>query len=174
MAFEIMKWLIIAVALTAILGFSRADGDVFTLTDDNFEETMKNNPVIMVKFYAPWCGHCKSFAPEYEKAAKKIKEDGKPYMLADLDATVHKKTAEKFGIQGFPTVKLFINGNPINFEGDRTAEAVISFIDKKSSPPTTELKTEAALKEKKDAKGLRVIYHVISCSASLWPMMRRL
>ena len=150
-----MKWLILAIAFAAM---AWAEGDVFVLTDENYEETLKKNPVVMVKFYAPWCGHCKSFAPEYEKAAKQVKEEGKPYILADLDATVHKNAAEKEGIQGFPTIKLFINGKPLEYSGDRTAEAVLNFIDKKTSPPSTELKTVDEIKAKKDGKGLRCIF----------------
>ena len=149
-----------AVALASLLALSWAEGDVVELTDDNFDDTIKKSPIIMVKFYAPWCGHCKSFAPEYEKAAKQIKQDGKPYVLANLDATAHKKAAEKHGVTGFPTVKLFINGNPIDYNADRTAEAVITFIDKKTSPPSTELKEAKAVKEKKEGKGLRVRNYV--------------
>lgn len=153
-----MKWIILALALASLMAISLAEGDVFILTDDNYDETLKNSPVVMVKFFAPWCGHCKAFAPEYEKAAKMAKEQGKPYVIAELDATVHKKAAEREGIQGFPTVKLYLSGKAIDYNGDRTAEAVIKFIDKKTSPPTTELKTADEVKAKKDAKGLRVWY----------------
>jgi protein disulfide isomerase len=168
-----MKWILLAIVLVSLLAFSYADSDVVELTDDTYDDTLKNNPIVMVKFYAPWCGHCKSFAPEYEKAAKQIKQDGKPYILANLDATAHKKSAEKNQIQGFPTIKLFINGNPMDYNGDRTAEAVINFIDKKTSPPSTELKTEAAVTEKKDGKGLRVSLKYNFDSAFLLQMTLR-
>lgn len=151
-----MKWILLAVAIFALQTLSLAEGDVITLTDDNFEEYIKNSSAIMVKFYAPWCGHCKSFAPEYEKAAKMAKEQNKPYVLADLDATVHKKAAEKYKVQGFPTIKMFINGSPIDYDADRTAEAVIGFMNKKTSPPSTELKTKEEVKQTAEGKGLRV------------------
>jgi len=164
----------LAVVLAALACGLRAEGDVFTLTDENYEETLKKNPVVMVKFYAPWCGHCKSFAPEYEKAAKIAKEQGLKYVLAELDATVHKKSSEKNGIQGFPTVKLFLNEKPIDYNGDRTSEAVLAFINKKTSPPSTEIKDVAALKEKKAASGLRVSeYFNNRNSAFLLPMTKR-
>ncbi len=148
--------LIISWTLVLLVAFALA-GDVVVLTDESYDETLKKSPVVMVKFFAPWCGHCKSFAPEYEKAATMLKEQKKDYVLAELDATVHKKAAEKNGIQGFPTIKLFLNGKAIDYNGDRTAEAVISFIDKRTSPPSTELKNAAAVKEKKESKGLRCI-----------------
>lgn len=49
-------------------------GDVIQLTDANFKETLEKNPVVLIKFFAPWCGHCKKFAPEYERLATMVKE----------------------------------------------------------------------------------------------------
>lgn len=148
-----MKWLLVAI----LLAFALAEGNVVNLTDDNFEDYLKNSSVIMVKFFAPWCGHCKEFAPEYEKAAKILMEQKKPYVLAELDATVHKKAAEKYKVEGFPTIKLFINGTAIDYDAERTAESVLTFINKKTSPPSTELKTAEEVKAQKEGKGLRVI-----------------
>ena len=148
-----MKWILLVAVLC---GLVVAEEGVVELTDDNFETYLKSSPVMMVKFFAPWCGHCKAFAPEYERAAKIIKEQGKSYVLANLDATVHKKAAENYKIQGFPTIKLFVNGHPIDFDGERKAEAVVAFIDKKTSPPSQELKEVADVEKVKNAKGLRV------------------
>lgn len=115
----------------------------------------------MVKFFAPWCGHCKEFAPEYEKVAKKAKELGKPYILADLDATVHKKAATKENIEGFPTVKLYVNGKAIDYNGERTKDEVLAFLDKKTGPVSTKLETIddiVSVKDgKRDGNGLRCI-----------------
>jgi len=83
----------------------------------------------MIKFFAPWCGHCKQFAPEYAKAAKMAKEKG--YIFAEVDATQHRKSAEKYKIKGFPTVKLILNGEEIDYEGDRKAEPILEWIEKK-------------------------------------------
>jgi len=149
-----MKWIIFALAFSAIISLSIAEGDVVVLTDETYEDTLAKNDVVMVKFFAPWCGHCKHFAPEYEAAAKQAKEQKKNYVLAELDATVHKKAAEKEKIEGFPTIKLFLKGKPIDYNGERTAAAVLSFIDKKTSPPSTELKTVDEIKAKKGVKGL--------------------
>eukprot|EP00826_Nyctotherus_ovalis_P039438 TRINITY_DN3795_c0_g1_i1.p1 TRINITY_DN3795_c0_g1~~TRINITY_DN3795_c0_g1_i1.p1 ORF type:complete len:489 (-),score=160.67 TRINITY_DN3795_c0_g1_i1:133-1599(-) len=152
-----MHWQIFLISLALLQSSILAEGDVVVLNDKNFAEAIKNNQYVMVKFFAPWCGHCKEFAPEYEKAAKIFKEQGKSFVLADLDATENKETAEKYKIEGFPTVKLFINGTPIDYNGERTAEQVISFIERKSSPASAKLETKEDIAKIKDDKGLRCI-----------------
>lgn len=52
-------------------------------------------------------GHCKSLAPEYAKAAKRLGENNPPYFIAKVDATENKVVAERFGIKGFPTLFFF-------------------------------------------------------------------
>lgn len=151
-----MNWLILGI-FVALLNFLHAEGNVIDLTDENFDEYIKKYNVIMVEFYAPWCGHCKAFAPEYETAAKIFRDNGRPFVLAKLDATVNKKAAEKFKVKGFPTIKLFLSGMAIDYNGDRKATNVMAFILKKTNPPSTQLKTVAAVTEQKGAKGHRVI-----------------
>ena len=131
-------------------------GNVVELTDSNFDVSIKSSNVIMVKFFAPWCGHCKTLAPEYERAAEMIKSQGKSYVLAELDATVHTKAAQRHHVQGYPTVLLFLNGQPMKYEGERKAESIVQFIDRKTRPPSTQLSTAAEIKNVQESKGLRV------------------
>ena len=71
---------------------------------------MQENPFIVVEFYAPWCGHCKKLTPEWESAAKSLKDLKleTPIVLANLDATEedNKALATKYGVKGFPTIKV--------------------------------------------------------------------
>ncbi len=92
------------------------DDDVVVLGADNFTEFVKTNPYVLVEFYAPWCGHCQSLAPESASAASILKGD---VPLAKVDATVHAELAKAFGVQSYPTILFFIDGVPKRYTGER-------------------------------------------------------
>jgi len=123
--------------LLALLVAAAAASDVLVLTGENFEEAVRTHSPFLVEFYAPWCGHCKSLEPEYEKAATALKAQG--ISIGKVDATQEEELASKSGVQGFPTLKVFKNGVYIqDYKGPRTAEGIISFLEgKKGSPVTT-------------------------------------
>jgi len=120
---------------------------VLVLTDQNFDQAVSENEFILVEFYAPWCGHCKSLEPEYAKAAKDLTERKSGVKLAKVDATAQKDTASKFDIEGFPTLKFFSNGKPSDYNGPREAKGIVNWLEKKTGPPCEEITKEGQLKE---------------------------
>lgn len=100
--------LLLASAQTALAGFYGPKDPVVELTPKNFDSVVyASEQPALVEFYAPWCGHCKNLKPEYTKAAKTLK--GLATVAAiDCDEDQNKALCAKFGIQGFPTVKLFV------------------------------------------------------------------
>jgi len=108
------------------------DGNVLVLDDDNWEEATGEHSAMLVEFYAPWCGHCKTLAPEWTKAAKSLASSD--IKLAKVDATVATKLAKRFEVKGFPTIKFFKHGQGSDYNGGRTESEIVSWVNKKSGP----------------------------------------
>jgi len=116
-----------------LVGISIAS-DVVVLTDENFDETIKSNELVFVEFYAPWCGHCKQLAPAYEEVATELKDR---VVIAKVDGTENKELMGRFAISGFPTLKFFVGGAPVDYNAGRTKKDIIAWIEKKIAPVTT-------------------------------------
>eukprot|EP00916_Digyalum_oweni_P012180 GHVL01020153.1.p1 GENE.GHVL01020153.1~~GHVL01020153.1.p1 ORF type:complete len:490 (+),score=133.25 GHVL01020153.1:63-1472(+) len=134
------------------------DVAVYTLTDDGFDDFIKEHPVALVEFYAPWCGHCKKLEPEYEKAAQKLKEDGSTTVLGKVDATVETALKERFQITGFPTLKFFKNGEPVEYDGRREADGILEWIDTRSRPALQKVENSEKIDEIKNDESVVFVY----------------
>ena len=107
---------------------------VVTLTSDNFDELVFGGGAgapnaWMIELYAPWCGHCKNLAPEWASAASKLKDD-EGVKLGAVDATVHSDLATKFGVKGYPTIKIIPAGaksadEAKDYNGERKSDAIV-------------------------------------------------
>jgi len=113
------------------------DGDVYVLTTSGFNDFVDSEDISLVEFYAPWCGHCKSLAPEYAKAATTLKENKPAVKLAKVDATVESDLAQKFGVTSYPTMKVFRKGTPAEYKGPRDATGIVSYMQKQAAPSIT-------------------------------------
>ncbi len=73
------------------------------ITKDNFEETILNSDIVIVDFWAPWCGPCKSFAPTYEAISEKYPE----IVFAKVNTEVEQELGGYFQIRSIPTLMVF-------------------------------------------------------------------
>lgn len=108
-----------------------ASKSVRTLVGKNFKEiVLDSGKEVFVKFYAPWCGHCKTMAPIWEELAQELKSvEG--LVIADFDATANE--AQGVEIQGFPTLKFYKNGVAQDFDGDRQLDSFKDYLKEHST-----------------------------------------
>ncbi|XP_054442763.1 protein disulfide-isomerase A2 [Pteronotus mesoamericanus] len=112
---------------------------VKTLVGKNFEQVaFDETKNVFIKFYAPWCTHCKEMAPTWEALAEKYR-DHEDIIIAELDATANE--LEAFPVHGFPTLKYFPAGDGqkvIDYRGARDLETLSKFLDNGGKLPEEE------------------------------------
>ncbi|XP_027160124.1 probable protein disulfide-isomerase A6 [Coffea eugenioides] len=120
---------LVTLALFFFFASALAD-DVVVLTEENFEKEVGQDRGALVEFYAPWCGHCKKLAPEYEKLGASFKK-AKSVLIGKVDCDEHKSLCSKYGVSGYPTIQWFPKGSlePKKYEGARSAEALAEFVN---------------------------------------------
>ncbi|KAJ3008915.1 UNVERIFIED_CONTAM: hypothetical protein HDU68_002898 [Siphonaria sp. JEL0065] len=95
------------------------------------------NTGFFVKFYAPWCGHCKHLAPIWEEFAYHMADR---VNVGEVDCTVEGKVCARNGIRGYPSLKWVTELGSIDFVGRRTVEGLSAFAEGFSKPPVTVVK----------------------------------
>jgi len=145
-------------AFVSVVLADDAPSDVLSLTAETFS-SINTEPLILVEFFAPWCGHCKALAPHYEEAATALKD--KNIKVAKVDCVDQADLCQSNGIQGYPTLKVYRNGTPADYTGPRKAEGIISYMVKQSLPAVSEV-TAANHEEFTHADPIVIVAYVAS------------
>ncbi|KAI9293490.1 thioredoxin-domain-containing protein [Neoconidiobolus thromboides FSU 785] len=150
---------LIAQAIVPIASMYNKNSPVIQLTADNFHnKVVQAKQVTLVEFYAPWCGHCKNLKPIYESVASKVKDLAQVAAI-DCDEEKNKPICAQYGIQGFPTIKLFPSSVkskgkkkvPSDYNGARTKKEMMDFV-KNAIPNLVKRVTTGPLKSKMNIK----------------------
>lgn len=96
------------------------------LTDDNFDSVINNNDLVLVDFWAEWCGPCKVIAPIIEEIGGEYND----VVIGKLDVDNNDDITQKFKIKSIPTLKLFKNGEQVDeLSGSQTKDKIKEMID---------------------------------------------
>jgi thioredoxin 1 len=97
-----------------------------TLTDSNFAQAIDRYPLIVVDYWAPWCGPCRMVSPVIEQLASELA--GK-VVFGKLNVDENPVTSNAFGIQSIPTMAIFKNGKAVDgFVGAASKSQIFSKI----------------------------------------------
>eukprot|EP00475_Leptophrys_vorax_P045138 TRINITY_DN9288_c0_g4_i1.p1 TRINITY_DN9288_c0_g4~~TRINITY_DN9288_c0_g4_i1.p1 ORF type:complete len:166 (-),score=6.95 TRINITY_DN9288_c0_g4_i1:241-738(-) len=120
------------IATSLLTSSAAAESDVIELTAANFSDYVGGSAAaggasVLVKFFAPWCGHCKRLAPSWEELAGSAPRE---VVVAHVDCTEHKALCEDQEIRGYPTLKVFVNGKyREQYQGARDLPSLKSFVE---------------------------------------------
>ncbi|KAJ1675162.1 hypothetical protein EV182_001804 [Spiromyces aspiralis] len=131
---------------------AKDDSSLVILDDTNFDKIIDGSKPAFVKFYAPWCGHCKAMAEDYSALANAYAYAKDDVIIAKLDADEYRSLGKRFDIKGFPTLKWFPKGetkDPEDYTGGRSIEALTGFVKEKTGNLTYEKFDKVALNPEK-------------------------
>ncbi len=121
------------------------------LNKDNFEQVVTGNPVVIVDFWAPWCGPCRGFAPVFEKAS----ESHADIVFAKVNTEDEQEIAAAFDIRSIPTLMVFRDKVILYSQaGALAAGALGDLIEKAKQVDMAEVQKEIAARENDEAAKL--------------------
>ncbi|KAF7273179.1 thioredoxin-related transmembrane protein 3 [Rhynchophorus ferrugineus] len=128
---------------------------VLELTD-RFPEIRKDGGLWLVKFYAPWCGHCKKLDPIWMHVAQALTKTN--IRVGKVDVTRFPSVANEFKAYATPTIKFIKPDSEHTYYGDRTKEAIVGYALRMSGPPVQEVTKSESINNFKNMNQLFFMY----------------
>lgn len=131
-----------ALVLAAIASWTPTPEAAVTVLDDaNWEASVTGDALWLVKFYAPWCGHCKRLAPILDEISDEVQD----VKVGKVDCTVETGLRERFKVKGYPTLILMQGGKTWEHRGKRTKAGLLALLDRMRRPAVLPLATQSDL-----------------------------
>ncbi len=123
-------------------------GSTLELTEANFEDTLKKGDILIIDFWAAWCGPCRAFAPTFEAAAQKHGD----ITFAKVDTEAQRGLSAAFDIRSIPTLAVFRDGIMLTqLSGALPAPALEDLISKVRAVDMNDVKAKVAAEQAKQA-----------------------
>ncbi|KAI1285422.1 Protein disulfide-isomerase TMX3 [Halotydeus destructor] len=131
---------------------------VYELSDKFVEAYQKDTKAWLVKFYAPWCHHCKQMEPTYMQVAQKLHNEDIGVHVGRIDCTRFQAVASHFSVRGFPTLMFINKDKVVEYHGDRTEDEILDFARRAVGPKVRQIANCEALKTALDEHKVYFIY----------------
>lgn len=119
------------------------------ITKDNFQEVYEKNDIVILDFWAEWCGPCKSFAPVFERISEKYPK----VVFGKIDTEAQPELAGHFEIRSIPTIMVIRQGIELFFQpGALNEELLVELVEKVSALDMEEVKKQIEAEEAEAAK----------------------
>ncbi|BDD04202.1 thioredoxin family protein [Aureibacter tunicatorum] len=104
---------------------------VIQATDSDFEQVLKDNDKVIVKFFAGWCGSCRLFAPKFKRLSNDDKYEGVSFI--DINAEQNPESRKSAGVNNLPYFAIYKNGELIEGISSSKEDSVVELIEKLNS-----------------------------------------
>jgi len=131
------------------------EGKIVHLTDETFQEAIDEN-TWFIMFHAPWCGHCRRFGPTWEEFAGKMKNK---MNIGKVDCTAYQDICNKYGVTGYPTLKIIDKHEVNDFKGIRRMEDLEKFVEGYISSSITVAKADTIRETMKNEEVVFFLYY---------------
>ena len=127
--------------LALLISISLTNSELIQLTDQNFQDTVSSTELVLVNFYADWCHFSRQLGPIFEETAKAFDQEYSPAQVkiarVDCESPNGSPLAQKFGVNKYPTLKLFRNGEMVKreYRGSRSVDAFKEYVRKEMTDP---------------------------------------